>query len=96
LLAAAIFFFIDCGTPSLAAFFHGGDVWWTDGGQVVLLDGPDQPPPLQHADARIVCGLPHLDRLTSRIRVVSGMPLPPAYYLQAGLYAAGYAACCWS
>lgn len=91
LLAAAMFFSSIVVTPSLAGFFTVATfIVGRSVGMLSYFNGAEQPPMLQYVMHALYVVLPHLDRLYVADQVVSGLTLPPSYYLQAGLYAAGY------
>jgi len=91
LLAAAIFFSSIVVTPSLAGFFTVATfIAGRSAGMLLYFNGEDQPPALRSMMNGLYMALPHLDRLYVADRVVSGVHVPAAYYLQAAAYAAGY------
>ena len=91
LLAAALFFSSMVVTPSLAGFFTVATfIAGRSAGMLAYFNGPNQPPVLRRGMTVLYAVLPHLDRLYVADRVVSGIPVPAAYYLQATLYAAAY------
>lgn len=91
LLAAAIFFSSIVVTPSLAGFFTVATfIAGRSANMLSYFNGADQPSAVRYPMAVLYAVLPHLDRLYVADRVVSGLPVPGSYYLQAALYAAGY------
>jgi len=91
LLAAAIFFSSIVTTPALAGLFTIATfIAGRSAGMLSYFNGPDQVPALRYTMNMLYVALPHLDRLYVADRVVSGLPVSAAYYLQATLYAAGY------
>jgi Cu-processing system permease protein len=93
LLAVAIFFSSGVVTPALAGLFTAAT--FVAGRSTPLLSyffGPEHPPALRYAMRGLYAVLPHLDRFYVADRVVAGLMLPPAYYLEAAAYAAAYTA----
>jgi ABC-type transport system involved in multi-copper enzyme maturation permease subunit len=91
LLAAALFFSSIVVTPSLAGFFTAATfIAGRSAGMLSYFNEAEQPPLMRDAMRLLYGVLPHLDRLYVADRVVSGVPVPAAYYLQATLYAAAY------
>jgi ABC-type transport system involved in multi-copper enzyme maturation permease subunit len=93
LLAVAIFFSSIVVTPALAGLFTAAT--FVAGRSTSLLTyffASDQPATVRDLMHVLYAVLPHLGRFYIADRVVSGIALPPAYYLDAVLYAAAYAA----
>jgi ABC-type transport system involved in multi-copper enzyme maturation permease subunit len=93
LLAAALFFSSIVVTPSLAGFFTAATfIAGRSAGRLLYFNEAAQPPVMRQAMHALYVVLPHLDRLYVADRVVSGLPVPTAYYLQVTFYAAAYSA----
>ena len=92
LLAIAIFFSSIVVTPALAGLFTAAA--FIAGRSAPLLSyffAADQPTVIRYVMRFLYAVLPHLDRFYIADRIVSGGTLPSAYYLQAAMYAVGYA-----
>ncbi|MFI5398840.1 MAG: ABC transporter permease subunit [Candidatus Binatia bacterium] len=93
LLAAAIFFSSVVVTPTLAGLFTVGTfIAGRSSSALSYFFNAEQPVALRYAIKALYIVLPHLDRFYVADRVVSGLTLPPSYYLYATLYALGYVA----
>jgi len=92
LLAVAIFFSCIVVTPSLAGLFTLATfLAGRSAGMLSYFFDSEQPPLVRYTMQAVYAVLPHLDRFYVADQVVSGHILPPAYYLDASLYAAAYA-----
>ncbi len=91
LLAAALFFSSIVVTPSLAGFFTVATfIAGRSAGMLLYFDDAQQPPVLRQTMTLLYTVLPHLNRLYIADQVVSGLPVPPTFYLHATVYAGAY------
>jgi Cu-processing system permease protein len=91
LLAAALLFSSIVVTPALAGLFTIGTfIAGRSAGMLEYFNGGGHAPALRYTMKILYAALPHLDRLYVADRVVSGVPVPAAFYLQATLYATAY------